>query len=77
MLPLSHWPFGMLIPLDRSVSELRNSVLRRQVPVMLGPPKVSPKAMRTWCSLMGVLGSSAIPLSHMVPTSVPQMPNRV
>ncbi|WP_343232058.1 hypothetical protein [Mycolicibacterium sp. CBMA 361] len=43
---------------------------------MLGPLKVSPKAIKTWCTAP-VVGSLAIPLSHMVPTSVPQTPNRL
>ena len=40
-------------------------------PVMFALPKESPTAMRIWCSFHGVLGSSTIPLSHIVPTSVP------
>ena len=65
------------MPSARLASDERNRMLLSQFPVMLGPLKVSPNAISTWCSLIGVLGSSAMPLSHAVPTSVPQTPNRL
>src|SRR5579859_1907506 len=46
MLPLNHCPSAIDIPSARLVSELRNSVLDIQLPVMLAPLKVSPTAMR-------------------------------
>ena len=39
--------------------------------------KVSPNSINTWCSLTAVFGSSLIPLSHMIPRSVPPTPKRV
>ncbi len=77
MLPLYHSPLGMVIPSESTVSALRSSTLKRQLPVMLAPLNVSPNAINTWCSLYGVVGSSTMPLSQMTPTSVPVMPKRV
>src|SRR5690349_1367772 len=76
MLPLNHSPSGIDMPSTSKVSPLRRIVLDRQSPVMLAPLNVSPTAMSIWCSLYGVLGSSGMPLSHIVPTSVPQIENR-
>src|SRR3981081_841276 len=54
LFPLNHWPSGIDIPSARLGSELRKIVLDRQVPDILGPLNVSPTAIRTWCSLIGV-----------------------
>ena len=61
-----NWKAGPVLirvrPSYNSVSLLSSSTLERQLPVMLAPLKVSPKA--SWVSPLS-------PLSHMTPTSVP------
>jgi hypothetical protein len=72
-------PSGTYRPSDNTRSGLRNSVLIRQSPLIPGWLNVSPNAISTSrCSTMEVAGlSPVIPLSHIVPTSVPAMPNRL
>jgi hypothetical protein len=71
-------PLGTYNPLFSTSSALRNSVLNRHTPVRTGLAllKVSPNAMRIWCSSTAVNGLSLIPLSHMMPRSVPPIPKR-
>ena len=71
-------PLGTYNPLFSTSSALRNSVLNRQTPVRTGLAllKVSPNAMSIWCSSTAVSGLSLMPLSHMMPRSVPPIPKR-
>ena len=71
-------PSGTYNPLDSTLSALRSRTLLRHPVVIAALLKVSPKAMSTWrCSTIAVFGLSPLtPLSQMIPTSVPAMPNR-
>src|ERR1700712_2045086 len=72
-------PLGTYSPLDSTLSALRSNTLFRHTPVMPVPLNVSPNAMSTCrCSTIAVAGLSPVtPLSHITPTSVPAMPNRL
>src|SRR4051794_37668248 len=72
-------PSGTYKPSDNTRSGLRNSVLIRQSPDIPGWLNVSPNAISTSrCSTIVVFGlSPMMPLSHIVPTSVPAIPKRL
>ena len=62
---------SMVMPSVMSVSPERNRTLERHwLPGTVQSPIVSPKAMR-------ISGSAALPLSHMMPRSVPPTPYRL